>query len=385
MERDPGQLLKLNQRTEQMERKSSKFLDWNPTPPQPDSIDQLAPLTIFQTEDDNPSDWVKSLPASLRSFEAFKRSLSKSYIAEQPNGEPVLGGISEAGDSTAVEVTYYHVEEDIALNELETALYYQQATATFQGHDEFFKDTFISADPAGSSVVQTPLRASTEEGRIVRWTPGSTLSYCVLRWTFGDDQAKYEQICQNMAAATADWSGACNITFLHRTELDKVDRSVTFPRDEQGNRSVLFVVAQQEIGSTIARAFFPNDPWYRRILLIDPDDYYSSKINKTGILRHELGHILGCRHEHISSDAPAWISGFCNLESAEGSSPITKFDRASVMHYPCVALLENGPLEANLEMELTALDKTGIQAIYGVPGTPNPPSGPEFKDFDPSP
>ncbi|BCX48619.1 peptidase M10 [Haloferula helveola] len=347
LERDPAELLKLNQRAAPRNSKRSALFPPDPGGMRGGDSGWLIPLTVFETETGEDTDLFKPLPASLQTIEAFMASLETSVIVERPNGEPILGGLAELnegkGEGKPVEVTYYHVEEDIALNELEAVLYYQQATAAFRGQEDAFEDTFLSADPAGSSVVQTPLRAATEEGRVVRWTPGSTLTYCVLRWTFGDDQAKYEQICENMKSAAADWSAVCNIQFEHRKEFDEVPRSQTFPKDAEGERAVLFVVAQQEIGSTIARAFFPNDPWYRRMLLIDPDEYYTTKINKIGIIRHELGHVLGCRHEHISPDAPAWISEFCTLESAQNSKPITKFDRASVMHYPCVALLEDGP------------------------------------------
>ena len=53
-------------------------------------------------------------------------------------------------------------------------------------------------------------------------------------------------------------------------------------------------------GQFIAAAFFPTYPPLRRRVLIDPS-YFADDLSfdRVGVLRHELGHVLGFRHEHI--------------------------------------------------------------------------------------
>ena len=73
----------------------------------------------------------------------------------------------------------------------------------------------------------------------------------------------------------------------------------------------------------------------------------------TGVLRHELGHILGFRHEHTRDQAQA---PHCFEDS--NFRPATEYDAASVMHYPHC----NG--EGNWSFELTQLDKRGAAFFY---------------------
>jgi hypothetical protein len=54
------------------------------------------------------------------------------------------------------------------------------------------------------------------------------------------------------------------------------------------------------------------------------------------------------------------------------------------MHYPCEKLLTHGVLKANLELELTSLDKSGAASIYGPPGGGSPTGNFSFRDFDPN-
>ena len=308
------------------------------------------------------------LPAGfIADFEKFKASLPSSIVIEAEDGSPFL-----LPDSNGTPVRYYFVEEDLALNELELTLFHQQSlelarfAKTDQARREAFQNSFTSADPSLSPLVQAPLRAQTEQNKVVRWVPGSTITYCVLKWTFNSNAARYELVKSNMQKACRDWEGSCNIKFQHVESFDSAPRGTVYPLDGAGKRGVLFVVANYDIGTTIARAFFPNDSINKRLLLVDPDEYFNTTIDKIGVLRHELGHVLGFRHEHISPDAPAWSSSFCSLESSAGSTAVTTYERASVMHYPCTAKLKGGPLSENMKLEITNLDKIGAQAVYGA-------------------
>ena len=94
----------------------------------------------------------------------------------------------------------------------------------------------------------------------------------------------------------------------------------------------------------------------RRRLLVFPE-YWKSPYHKVGVLRHELGHILGFRHEHIRSGAPPSCP---DDEAAWGAVPITEYDPRSVMHYFCGG-------KGSHELEITDVDRAGAVAWYGPP------------------
>ena len=187
------------------------------------------------------------------------------------------------------------------------------------------------------------------DGAILRWSRGKVLDYCVYRPTFNSDE-EYETVVRDMQFATSDWAGLCGVTFEYRADKDH-DPNLAFG-------DVLFpVVRQNGGGNTIAMAFFPNDPVERR-LVVCFDGYFSggSGFDPVGVLRHELGHVLGFRHEHIRPEAP----DFFHPESLEHTHFLTDYDPQSVMHYI-------GPGVGNPELEFTEGDRDGSQRVYGAP------------------
>ncbi len=187
------------------------------------------------------------------------------------------------------------------------------------------------------------------DGKPVRWKPETTLSYCVLRNTFTTDE-RYQLARENMVAATEAWESTCGIRFQYRQELD--DSATTTPE------GVLFTVREIDAGGQfIASSFFPNDPRNRRRLLIDPS-YFDENLgfNKVGVLRHELGHVIGFRHEHIVTHAPA----ACPNEDTDDIIVLTEYDPQSVMHYFCGGV-------GSRELEITNKDRDGSMSLYGPP------------------
>jgi hypothetical protein len=72
------------------------------------------------------------------------------------------------------------------------------------------------------------------------------------------------------------------------------------------------------------------------------------------VLRHELGHVLGFRHELIRSGAPA----VCPKEPLWDARPLTDYDPQSVMHYFCGGV-------GSSSLRITELDRVGAQQVYG--------------------
>lgn len=188
----------------------------------------------------------------------------------------------------------------------------------------------------------------TADEKLVRWGPEVVLRYCVLKGTFPTTD-EYEAVRDNMLLATSGWEEICGVDFLYESSLD-TSPGVDIPS------GVVFAVRYIDAGGQfIAAAFFPTDPPYRRKVLIDPS-YFATSFDAVGVLRHELGHVVGFRHEHIRSEAPA----VCPNEDTGFTHDLTNYDPQSVMHYLCGG--EGSPL-----LDFTPLDRVGAQSLYGPP------------------
>lgn len=199
--------------------------------------------------------------------------------------------------------TYYILEGDLLLTREQV-----------KGRIRSYADEPRPVVPGGE------LNALTQAGSFVRWPRNArNLTYAIDRQSFQND-AEYKEVKTNMAAAAKAWMDACpncGVTISHRAEFDAnaTLKDVTF---------VVRMDARQ--GDFVAVSFFPNDPIYRRYLIVS-QDYFDSKFDHTGVLRHELGHILGYRHEHIGMQGCYWED--------DQWKPLTSYDRLSVMHYFC--------------------------------------------------
>ncbi len=176
-----------------------------------------------------------------------------------------------------------------------------------------------------------------------KWTKtkARALTYCVSS-KFG---ASKTRILAALDEATSDWMGAGNVKYVYMPQHDS--------KCDQKNTSVVFDVRPVSGQPYLARAFFPNSPRASRNILVDASSLKYNDVALTGFLRHELGHTLGFRHEHISKSA----NGSCPEDGA--FSPLTSYDPFSVMHYP-----QCGGKNIITNMILSQLDEEGMRDVY---------------------
>lgn len=187
-------------------------------------------------------------------------------------------------------------------------------------------------------------------GQDSRWSNDEKhrLTYCVST-AFGTDHAT---VVNAMATATGDWQDAADLTFVHDAASDASCTSA--------NTSVLFRVAPNTSTAYLARAFYPTDHHDQRNLFVTSAALAPpAPVTLTGVLRHELGHVLGFRHEHIRVHQPD--VGACFNEDDDWRG-LTIYDANSVMHYPVCSGTNTG------DLALTAWDRQGVAAVYGTRG-----------------
>jgi hypothetical protein len=170
------------------------------------------------------------------------------------------------------------------------------------------------------------------------------LTYCVSN-EFG---ALKTRTVNEMAQATREWESHANVNFRYVPGEDGVCNNT--------NTNIVFSVRPWSSGG--ACAFFPSgDACIARTLVINHSSYTTGIKTSQGVLRHELGHILGLRHEHIRVPGTS-----CNTEDSSWR-PVTTYDSNSVMHYhSCTGSTNTG------DYRITALDAQGVKSLYG-PGS----------------
>jgi hypothetical protein len=197
---------------------------------------------------------------------------------------------------------------------------------------------------AGLATSHQELAVNVVNGQDDTWPAGTaqSLTYCISSPSFGN---RYNSVVSAMSAAAADWESATGggVNFVHVPSLDA---------DCSSRSNVVFNVRQVNTTQYVSRAFFPSSTRKSRELLVSTSAFgniYPWSV--TGVLRHELGHTLGFRHEHTRPEA-----GTC-FEDNDGRA-LTAYDAASVMHYPRCNGTSNG------DLVLTNLDRSGAASLY---------------------
>lgn len=207
-----------------------------------------------------------------------------------------------------------------------------------------------SALEASAAPVSPELHINKPNGRPGCWKADERpLNYTVDRATFcGDPNQEcpaYTAIVEDIKEAASDWMEACEECGIG---FDFIPDAVPDPE----TTGITFVVRQCEIYPTLGLAFFPGDGPDRRYVDIAPEAL-ESRHTRVGILRHELGHVLGYRHEQLEE-----TSGCFRTESGDWER-ISEYDPKSAMHYPC-----GKALGQNESLEVSSRDASDHRSVY---------------------
>lgn len=179
-----------------------------------------------------------------------------------------------------------------------------------------------------------------------RWTDPQkqNLTYCISD-NFGANKPKIVE-AMRQATEVIGWEAMAAVNFVYHPEHDA--------NCTTQNTAIVFPVRQVSNQPYLARAFFPSSPRYARDVLVDTSAFSSWGWPLANVIGHELGHVLGFRHEHTRPEA-----GTCFEDNAW--RPLTPYDSKSIMHYPQC----NGGSNA---LNWSASDRAGVAMLYGAPG-----------------
>jgi hypothetical protein len=194
---------------------------------------------------------------------------------------------------------------------------------------------------------QGALAIYTQGGQDVKWndTQKKQLTYCISN-NFG---VRKQAVIDAMRFASDEgWEKFADVDFIYVPEQDA--------NCNAQNPNVLFDVSPINNAPYIARAFFPGDPRQYRNVMIDSSGFsLQGSITLANVVAHELGHVLGFRHEHTRPEA-----GAADCYEDNQFRPLTTYDSASVMHYPQC----NG---TSTTLAFTQRDQQGVASVYGPP------------------
>lgn len=207
----------------------------------------------------------------------------------------------------------------------------------------------IFAESCGTSNIRNtnPQQKSTvmtdEQGTFRLWKneQRQKLTYCISP-RFKELKPTIERALQ---MATSDWMSYGNIRFEYIPEADQ-------NCDHRKGPSTLFRIAinTSRRYPYAGRAFFPYD---ERNTITFKKTYVEGSFDELlRLTRHELGHVLGLRHEHIRHENPYRE----NCKEPDTFADITEYDRDSIMHYARCG--------GSGGLELSEGDKEGIALLY---------------------
>jgi serralysin len=210
-------------------------------------------------------------------------------------------------------------------------------------------EIYLAAKVDGEQVSEATANTNVH-GQVVRWNAqtAQNLTYCVSN-NFGGYKNAVATAVANAGAAWASASGG-RIRFVRMAQYDG--------NCNTGSPVVFDVNPSTNIGGAYAMAFFPGYARNQRRLLIDVSKTFNGDFPATGIMRHELGHVVGLRHETARQEAINKYGTQCYEDVY--IRPLTGYDDWSVMGTPrCM-----GNKQKNTSLQISNGDAQGIRILY---------------------
>ena len=193
-------------------------------------------------------------------------------------------------------------------------------------------------------------RRRTKHGPLDVWPPNErTLTYAIDIRSFRGRPDDLTLVRDGMEKAAEDWEalcGNCGIDF----------KEVIHPYGESPDPGIVTFVVERDPGAYVAFAFYRSWKVKRRYLQLGTT-FFADDVDHVGVLRHEIGHILGYVHENFRSSTAS--IGICkdDWENPGYYKAITPYDSSSVMHLVC------GSAEAD-SFPISDQDTAGHRQLY---------------------
>lgn len=171
-------------------------------------------------------------------------------------------------------------------------------------------------------------------------------------------------VVQDMAQATSDWEANANVRFRYDSSQNasctSTNNNVDFAVVPTTSSSLAGCAANKLFWAAVSGALCASGPGTLEVQYSQLPLFPG--LTGPGLLRHELGHMLGFRHEHPWAPGGGGCSETPTIASYDLTGRrLTAYDQASVMHYAAC----NGV--PNVDSTISPLDQQGAISVYGMP------------------